>query len=70
MHAMIGLMFGPVVWFALLMMTLLVGCFLPSRWLEPVEAIATRLTRPRRPLETTPFATRTPCTGSSTLSAQ
>lgn len=27
MHAMIGLMFGPVVWFALLMSTLLIGCF-------------------------------------------
>ncbi|HEY3815984.1 MAG TPA: HTTM domain-containing protein [Polyangiaceae bacterium] len=33
MHLGIGLMFGPVVWFALLMMTLLVGCFLPDRWL-------------------------------------
>jgi hypothetical protein len=44
MHAMIGLMFGPVVWFALLMMTLLAGCFLPARWLAPLEAAATRLT--------------------------
>ena len=35
MHAMIGLMFGPVIWFALLMMTLLVACFLPERWLAP-----------------------------------
>ena len=30
MHAMIGLMFGPVIWFALLMSTLLVGCYAPS----------------------------------------
>jgi hypothetical protein len=27
MHAMIGLMFGPVIWFALLMSSLLVGCY-------------------------------------------
>jgi len=30
MHAMIGLMFGPVVWFALLMSVLLIGCFARS----------------------------------------
>ncbi len=30
MHAMIGLMFGPVVWFALLMSVLLIGCFAPA----------------------------------------
>jgi uncharacterized membrane protein YphA (DoxX/SURF4 family) len=29
MHAMIGLMFGPVVWFALLMSSLLVACYAP-----------------------------------------
>jgi hypothetical protein len=39
MHLMIGVMFGPVVWFALLMMTLLVGCFLPDRWLARVARI-------------------------------
>jgi hypothetical protein len=33
MHALIGLMFGPVIWFALLMSTLLVCCYLPERWL-------------------------------------
>ncbi len=32
MHAMIGLMFGPVVWFALLMSTLLVACYAPARY--------------------------------------
>jgi hypothetical protein len=32
MHAMIGLMFGPVLWFALLMSTLLVGVYAPERW--------------------------------------
>jgi uncharacterized membrane protein YphA (DoxX/SURF4 family) len=43
MHAMIGLCFGPVVWFALLMMTLLVGGYLPERFLEPLDALAARL---------------------------
>jgi uncharacterized membrane protein YphA (DoxX/SURF4 family) len=33
MHALIGLMFGPVIWFALLMSTLLVVCYAPERWL-------------------------------------
>jgi hypothetical protein len=32
-------MFGPVIWFALLMMTLLVGCFLPDRWLARIARI-------------------------------
>ncbi len=43
MHAMIGLMFGPVVWFALLMMTLLAAGYLPGRFLAPLEALADRL---------------------------
>jgi hypothetical protein len=34
MHALIGLMFGPVIWFALLMASLLVACFAPLPWLE------------------------------------
>lgn len=34
MHLLIGLMFGPVVWFALLMMSLIAGGFLPVPWLE------------------------------------
>lgn len=33
MHAMIGLMFGPVVWFALLMGGLLIGSYAPAPWL-------------------------------------
>jgi vitamin K-dependent gamma-carboxylase-like protein len=33
MHAMIGLMFGPVVWFALLMSGMLFACYAPERWL-------------------------------------
>jgi len=33
MHAMIGLMFGPVVWFALLMAGLLIGSYAPASWL-------------------------------------
>jgi Vitamin K-dependent gamma-carboxylase len=39
MHTMIGLMFGPVIWFALLMMALLAGCFAPASWLERVECL-------------------------------
>lgn len=34
MHALIGLMFGPVIWFALLMSLLLIACFAKERWLE------------------------------------
>jgi hypothetical protein len=34
MHAMIGLMFGPVIWFALLMIALLVGAYAPLRWIN------------------------------------
>jgi uncharacterized membrane protein YphA (DoxX/SURF4 family) len=45
MHVMIGLMFGPVVWFALLMITLLVAAYMPDSLLTPVEALATRLER-------------------------
>ncbi len=50
MHAMIGLCFGPVVWFALLMMTLLVAGYAPMRVLEPLERLADRMerSRPRR----------------------
>ena len=33
MHTMIGLMFGPVIWFALLMISLLLTCYLPESWL-------------------------------------
>ncbi len=38
MHAMIGLMFGPVRYFALLMTTLLVASYLPARYLERAAA--------------------------------
>jgi hypothetical protein len=48
MHAMIGLCFGPVVWFALLMMTLLVAGYAPDRLLAPLERLAERL-EPSRP---------------------
>jgi hypothetical protein len=34
MHAFIGLMFGPVIWFSVLMMSLVIGCWLPERQLE------------------------------------
>ena len=49
MHMMIGLMFGPVRWFALLMITLLVGGYLPERFLEPLDALAQRLEPVRSP---------------------
>jgi uncharacterized membrane protein YphA (DoxX/SURF4 family) len=39
MHVMIGLMFGPVRWLALLMITLLVTGYLPDRVLERMDAI-------------------------------
>jgi hypothetical protein len=34
MHATIGLMFGPVIWFSLLMIVLLLSCFAPVLWLN------------------------------------
>ena len=52
MHVMIGLMFGPVVWFALLMITLLVGGWGPPALFAPLEALAERLER--RPRATEP----------------
>jgi Vitamin K-dependent gamma-carboxylase len=39
MHLMIGLMFGPVIWFSVLMMALLVASYAPMRWLERVPWI-------------------------------
>jgi uncharacterized membrane protein YphA (DoxX/SURF4 family) len=43
MHAMIGLLFGPVVWFALLMMTLLTAGYLPEPLVARIEqALAPR----------------------------
>ncbi len=39
MHAMIALMFGPVVWFALLMMTLLVAGYFPEAWLDRIRTL-------------------------------
>jgi uncharacterized membrane protein YphA (DoxX/SURF4 family) len=43
MHAMIGLMFWPVRWFSLLMITLLLGAFLPEAWLERAAARTSRM---------------------------
>jgi hypothetical protein len=34
MHALIGSMFGPVIWFSLLMITLLAGSFAPERVMQ------------------------------------
>lgn len=44
MHAMIGLMFGAVRWFALLMITLLLAAYLPETWLARLA----RVLEPRR----------------------
>jgi uncharacterized membrane protein YphA (DoxX/SURF4 family) len=43
MHVMIGLMFGPVRWLALLMISLLLSAYLPERLLRPLEALAMRV---------------------------
>jgi hypothetical protein len=45
MHAMIGLMFGPVIWFALLMATLLVACYAPEKWLLRAGLLAKSISR-------------------------
>ena len=42
MHAMIGLMFGPVAWFALLMIAILVASYAPATWLPRVCAWISR----------------------------
>ncbi|HXN32820.1 MAG TPA: HTTM domain-containing protein [Polyangiaceae bacterium] len=42
MHAMIGLMFGPVIWFSLLMITLNIGAYAPQAWLERAFAAVAR----------------------------
>jgi Vitamin K-dependent gamma-carboxylase len=43
MHLLIGLMFGPVIWFSLLMTTVLLTCYLPDRTLERLtEKLALR----------------------------
>lgn len=39
MHLMIGLLFGPVIFFSWFMMSLLVGVFAPMTWLERVPAL-------------------------------
>jgi hypothetical protein len=45
MHAAIGLMFGPVIWFALLMMVLVFGSFAPLAWLtRPLDWAWAKLT--------------------------
>jgi hypothetical protein len=43
MHALIGLMFGPVKWFALLMIALLVGAYLPDRPLRRLRTLLSRV---------------------------
>jgi hypothetical protein len=46
MHATIGLMFGPVIWFSLLMSVLLLGSFAPVSWLSLVLTRTFRLPAP------------------------
>lgn len=49
MHALIGLMFGPVIWFSLLMIILLLAAYAPQPWLEIVfgwaRSVGRRATR-------------------------
>ncbi len=49
MHAMIGLMFGPVRWLALLMMTLLTAGYLPGRLLARLDSLAERIEPAKNP---------------------
>jgi uncharacterized membrane protein YphA (DoxX/SURF4 family) len=49
MHVMIGLMFGPVIWFALLMASLLLATFLPEPALRRLFTAGARLGRLIRP---------------------
>jgi hypothetical protein len=49
MHLMIGLMFGPVVWFALLMMAVLLGCYLPDWAIVWLDKLVTRFEDSVRP---------------------
>jgi hypothetical protein len=46
MHAMIGIMFGPVVWFAILMASTLLACFLPEPVLLHLFRASVRAPRP------------------------
>ena len=48
MHVMIGLMFGPVIWFALLMASLLIATFLPERALRRLFTLGAGRDRPLR----------------------
>jgi hypothetical protein len=43
MHVMIGLMFGPVIWFAVLMIALGAGAYMPDALLARLEVLVTRL---------------------------
>jgi hypothetical protein len=43
MHVMIGLMFGPVVWFGLLMTTIVTACYMPDALLARLDALARRV---------------------------
>ena len=46
MHFMIGIMFGPVIWFSLLMITLNIAAYAPLTWLERAfAAVSARLLR-------------------------
>jgi hypothetical protein len=41
LHLMIALMFGPVVWFGCLMMSVLASAYMPDTWFAPLEQLAT-----------------------------
>jgi hypothetical protein len=41
LHLMIALMFGPVIWFGFLMMSVLAAAYMPESWFAPLERLAT-----------------------------
>jgi uncharacterized membrane protein YphA (DoxX/SURF4 family) len=49
MHIGIGLMFGPVIWFAVLMITLLLAAYSPDSWAEWLDEKAMKVMRKARP---------------------
>jgi uncharacterized membrane protein YphA (DoxX/SURF4 family) len=58
MHLMVALLFGPVVWFSLLMMTLLVAGYLPERFLPNPQAWPRRRKSERRSSSLSPMPER------------
>jgi uncharacterized membrane protein YphA (DoxX/SURF4 family) len=56
LHLMIAVMFGPVVWFGCLMMSVLAAAYMPESWFEPLERLATWFERRPKSKGTEPVA--------------